>query len=300
MTLDKLRIFLEVATREHVTKAAVALNMTQSAVSAAVASLEARHPVVLFNRVGRRIELTQAGRLFMVEAQAVIRRAEEAERFLADLGGTASGILRLHASQTVASYWLPPHLVRFRELHPHVEIRLSLGNTATVAAAILDGASDLGVVEGEVGSVGLISEVVAKDRMVLIVSRRHPWADGRPIGVADLGHTTWIMRESGSGTRSEFEADLRRLGVQPETLATVLEMPSNEACLAAVEAGLSATVLSRRAALPRMSEGGFHEVNFELPERDFSLLRHSKRHAARSVQAMIDMLRSTESPARWC
>jgi DNA-binding transcriptional LysR family regulator len=295
MTLDQLRIFLEVAKHEHVTKAAHALNMTQSAVSSAIALLEARHSVTLFNRVGRRIELTHAGRLFMAEARTVIHRAEQAERFLADLGGAASGILRLYASQTMASYWLPPHLVRYRELYPRVEIKLHLGNTTTVAAAVLEGKADLGLVEGKVETGELIHEVVAKDRIVVIVSKQHPWADGRPISVSDLRTTTWVMREPGSGTRSEFEANLRALGVDPSTLPTALEMPSNEACLAAVEVGRSATVLSKRAVFPRMAQGNFHEVNLDLPVRNFSILRHSERHAPKSVRAMIEMLRSPDS-----
>jgi len=294
MTLDQIRIFIEVAGREHVTRAAQALNMTQSAVSAAISSLETRHTVTLFNRVGRRIELTQEGRLFLAEAQALLRRAEETERFLADLGGEASGVLRVHASQTVASYWLPPHLVRYRDLYPRVQIQLSPGNTSTVAAAVLEGTSDIGVVEGEVEFPGLIKEVVAEDRLVIIVGNQHPWADGMQVSPEDLTRTTWIMREPGSGTRAAFQADLRALGLDPDTLPIALEMPSNEACLAAVEAGSSATVLSRRAALPRLLVGSFHEVNFELPVRHFSTLRHAERHAAKSVQAMMDLLRNAQ------
>ena len=290
MTLDQLRIFLEVATYEHVTRAAHALNMTQSAVSAAVASLEGRHDVRLFDRVGRRIELTQAGRAFVKVAHDVLRRSEEAERFLNDLGNTASGILRLHASQTVASYWLPPHLVRFRERYPRVEIQFKLGNTRSGAAAVLEGDADLAIVEGDVDGPDLVQQVVAFDRLILVVGKRHPWADGRPIGAADLGSTTWIMREPGSGTRSAFERDLAELGIEPGRLPTILEMPSNEACLAAVEVGRSATVLSKRAAMSRLSDGSFHEVNFELPLRHFAMLRHSKRQPARSAVAMMELL----------
>jgi len=285
MTLDQLRIFLEVATYEHVTRAARMLNMTQSAVSAAIAALEARHGVVLFNRVGRRIELTEAGRAFVKEARGVVRSAEEAERFLADLRGSASGVLRLQASQTAASYFLPPHLVHYRELHPRVQVQFGLGNTRAVDMAVLEGAADLGIVEGDVDARGLVREVVALDRIVIIVGKRHPWADGRRIGVADLHTTTWVMREPGSGTRSAFESDLDALGVEPGRLPVVLEMPSNEACLAAVEMGRSATVLSKRAALPRLAEGSFHEVAFELPVRHFTMLRHAERHPARSTQA---------------
>jgi len=87
MTLEQLRIFIAVAQREHVTRAAVDLNLTQSAVSAAIAALEARHATQLFDRIGRRIALTQAGRLFLIEARAVLARATQAETALADLAG---------------------------------------------------------------------------------------------------------------------------------------------------------------------------------------------------------------------
>src|SRR4051812_21868181 len=108
MTLEQLRIFLAVAEREHVTRAAEALNLTQSAVSAAVRALEERHGIALFHRVGRRIELSEAGRIFRNEAERVLARAQAAELVLSELGGARRGTLAVQASQTVASYWLPP------------------------------------------------------------------------------------------------------------------------------------------------------------------------------------------------
>lgn len=295
MTLDQLRIFLEVATYEHVTRAAQTLNMTQSAISAAVASLEARHRVRLFNRVGRRIELTEAGRLFMAEARGVLRRAEDAERFLADLSGSASGTLRLHASQTVASYWLPGRLVSYRERYPRVDLQLVIGNTKTVADAVSEGAADIGVVEGAVESAELIQEVVAQDEIALLVSASHPWSQREEVHVSELSATTWIMREPGSGTRAAFENEMRARGADPARLPIVLELPSNEACMAALQVGRSATVLSRRAALPRLADGSMREIGFSLPARDFTMLRHGERHAAKAAQAMAELLRQPEA-----
>ncbi|MBP2558052.1 DNA-binding transcriptional LysR family regulator [Neorhizobium galegae] len=290
MTLDQLRIFLEVATREHVTRAAEALNLTQSAVSAAISALEARHAVILFNRVGRRIELTEAGKLFVPEARAVLERSQTAEHVLADLGGSASGILRVHASQTVASYWLPARLVSYHERFPRVDLRLTVGNTQSAADAVLTGAAELAVVEGEVFLVGLKRRKVAEDRLVLVVGSRHPWADGRKIRSSDLLETNWIMRELGSGTRSAFEAQLINLGIEPQSLSVVLEMPSNEAAMAAVEAGLSATVLSSRAASSHSFSGRLHIADFPMPLRQFSALFHGERHVTRALRAMLDLL----------
>ncbi|MCQ1835927.1 LysR substrate-binding domain-containing protein [Neorhizobium galegae] len=290
MTLDQLRIFLEVAAREHVTRAAEALNLTQSAVSAAISALEARHAVILFNRVGRRIELTEAGKLFVSEARAVLERSQTAEHVLADLGGSASGILRIHASQTVASYWLPARLVSYHERFPRVDLRLTVGNTQSAAEAVLTGAAELAVVEGEVFLAGLKRRKVAEDRLVLVVGSRHPWADGRKIRSSDLLETNWIMRELGSGTRSAFEAQLINLGIEPQSLSVVLEMPSNEAAMAAVEAGLSATVLSSRAASSHSFSGRLHIADFPMPLRQFSAIFHGERHVTRALRAMLDLL----------
>ena len=113
MTLEQLRIFVAVAEREHVTQAARDLHLTQSATSAAVAALEARYATRLFDRIGRRIALTEAGRLFLEEAKAVLARASAAELVLTDLAGVVRGTLRVSASQTVANYWLPGVLNRF-------------------------------------------------------------------------------------------------------------------------------------------------------------------------------------------
>src|SRR5690606_10347013 len=99
-----------VAERQHMTRAAQALNITQSAASAAVAALEARHDAQLFDRVGRGLTLSEAGRAFLPEARAVLARAADAERLLDDLAGLKRGRIDIFASQTIGAYWLPPRL----------------------------------------------------------------------------------------------------------------------------------------------------------------------------------------------
>jgi DNA-binding transcriptional LysR family regulator len=107
MTLEQLRVFVAVAERQHVTRAAEALNIAQSAASTSIAALEGRHGAKLFHRVGRGTELTEAGTLFLAEAHAVLARTEAAELALSELGYPKRGTLMVQASQTTASYWLP-------------------------------------------------------------------------------------------------------------------------------------------------------------------------------------------------
>lgn len=291
MTFDQLRIFVAVAERQHVTRAAEALHMAQSAVSAAVAALEARYGVRLFERVGRGIELTEAGQIFLEEARAVLVRAEAAELALTELGGLARGTLSIMASQTISSYWLPRRLVDFRRAHPGVALRLSIGNTAQVAAAVKDGSVELGFVEGAVEDPLLRSEDVASDQLVVVVAAEHPWAEAAPTTAAGLvAEGDWVLREPGSGTRSVFEEALRAAGADLARLRVALELPSNEAVRAAVEAGLGATATSASVAAPGIEAGLLHQVPFVLPQRAFSLLRHVERRGSRAALALREQL----------
>ncbi|WP_142848083.1 LysR substrate-binding domain-containing protein [Telmatospirillum sp. J64-1] len=297
MTLEQIRIFVAVAERQHMTQAAEALNLTQPAVSTAIQTLESRHGVDLFHRIGRRIELTEAGRLFLEEARAVLARVQAAELALSELGTLARGTLRVQASQTISSYWLPRHLMAFRRCYPRIDIQLAFGNTAQVAKAVLDGAADLGFVEGEVEDAALSRRVVARDRVVLVVGADHPWAERAAVEPKELLEADWVLREAGSGTRSEFEAALEKLGVPFHRLRVSLELPSNEAVRSSVEAGAGATAISELVAASGLRSGALRRVGLDLPERCFSVLHHRERYLSRTAQAFLKMLEEEEGGA---
>jgi DNA-binding transcriptional LysR family regulator len=290
MTLEQLRIFVEVAERGHVTRAAEALRMSQPAASAAIAALEAAHGIRLFDRVGRGIELTEAGALFLAEARAVLARAEAAELVLSELGGLRRGTLSVQASQTIAGYWLPRHLVAFRRAHPGIGIRLGIGNTAQVAAAVREGAAEIGFVEGAIDDPLLAIEQVARDQLVVVVGAGHPWAVLGRLEPGMVPQSDWVLREPGSGTRSVFEAALQAAGVPSGALPVALELPSNEAVRAAVEAGLGATAISASVAAPGLEAGLLHRVPFDLPERKFHAVRHLERHRSRAAEALLAII----------
>jgi DNA-binding transcriptional LysR family regulator len=287
MTLEQLRIFVAVAERQHVTQAARALNLAQSAASHAIAALEARHDTRLFDRIGRRIELTEAGRAFLAEARTILAQVEHAELALSEFGNLERGTLTVQASQTIASYWLPRHLVAFRQAHPRIDIRLAIGNTAQVAEAIETGAAELGFVEGAVESTELVSVPIARDQLVLVVGPEHPWGKGTAPKARDLLKGEWVLREPGSGTRSAFEQALAQLGIEPARLRIAMELPSNEAVRAAVEAGLGATAISASVAAPSIENGLLHHVPFQLPQREFHVLRHRRRYRSRIADALV-------------
>jgi DNA-binding transcriptional LysR family regulator len=295
MTLEQLRIFVAVAEHEHVTQAARDLKLTQSATSAAIAALEGRYETKLFNRIGRRIALTDAGRLFLIEAKAVLQRAGAAETVLVDFAGLRRGALNLAASQTVGNYWLPKVLHRYRSRYPGISLSLSLGNTETVAARVHDGAADLGFIEGRVEDPVLIARPIAEDRLVLVVAADHPWARKPPKAAEDFGTASWICRERGSGTRSILEAALPALGIARDDLRIALELPSNEAVCTAVEAGAGVTIISRLVVERALTAGLLVAVAVDLPRRHFSILRHRECYVTVASSAFVDLAAETLS-----
>ena len=292
MTLEQLRIFVAVAEREHVTRAAEALRLTQSAVSAAIAALESHYGVALFHRVGRRIELNEEGRLFLGEARAVLARAAAAELALSEMSGLKRGTLAVQASQTIASYWLPARLVAFRRAYPQIDVRLSVGNTAQVAKAVADGEAELGFVEGRIDDSVLEQQIVDRDRLTIVVPPGHPWAGKRRLAPEDLCEGEWVLREAGSGTRSEFEAALAGRHLSVDALKVSLELPSNEAVRAAVEAGAGATAISELVVESSLRAGTLKAIDFGLPDRLFHIVRHRERYHSKAGRAFLDLIAS--------
>jgi len=282
VTLEQLRIFVAVAELEHMTRASQSLNLTQSATSAAVAALEARYATKLFNRIGRRIELTDAGRVFLVEARAVLARAAAAETVLSDFAGLSRGSLSLAASQTVGNYWLPPLIHRYQSLHPGIRLSLRIGNTEQVAAWVIEGMADLGVIEGKLDEPALAIQPIADDELVLVVGNRHPWAKRRSVAPRDLRNTSWVLRERGSGTRAIFEEALAKFGLTAADLDVALELPSNEAVRSAVAAGAGATVISKLVVAALLKAKALVALDLPLQRRHFSILRHKERYLTES------------------
>lgn len=289
-----MRIFIAVAEREHVTRAAQVLNITQSAASAAIAALEAQHGVRLFDRVGRGIVLTDAGRLLLDEARAVLARAADAERALAEHGGLKRGTLRLVASQTIAGYWLPERLARFHTRYPGIELCVGIANSEGAARSVAAGEADLGFIEGNLEAPELVHRVVGTDRLQLVAAA--------PVATVDndwLARTPWIMREPGSGTRARFEEALAARGIDPRTLPIALTLPSNEAVLSAVRAGAGAAVLSRLVVAPALAMRALFALPLDLPERPFYALRHPERHRSKAAEALLMLIEDYDRHGDW-
>ena len=285
VTLDQLRIFIAVAEREHLTQAAEALHLTPSAVSASIHALETRYDVRLFDRIGRRIELSQAGRIFLVEAQATRQRARLAESALSELGSMRRGTLTVQASHTIAGYWLPPFLVAYKAAFPEIEVVLHVGTSTEVLTAVLNGSADIGFAEGDFEDPTLTFTAVARDSVVVVSALSHRLAKKRKVSSQDLTDASWILSERGSGPRSVFDAALRLREIDPTTLSTILELPTNEALCAAVRSSTHLTVVSEIVARSHFDAGHVSRIAFDIGARSFSLVRHKRRYRTKASEA---------------
>ena len=238
-----------------------------------------------------RRELIQGGQVFsspsdseVILALALLKKA--AALALDDLAGLKRGSIALAASQTVANYWLPSRMAAFAKSHPDVALKLTVGNTAQVAEAVLDGGADLGFIEGDVDSPLLQKTRVSTDRIAIYAAPTHPLADA-VVGPRDLEGLLWERREVGSGTRSEFEHALAELGVDTARLRTALELTSNEAMLEAAASGGLAAAVSELAARSFVAAGRLTRLRFDLPDRHFDMVTHRERSRSPAVAAFV-------------
>ncbi|MBO6520409.1 MAG: LysR family transcriptional regulator [Rhodospirillales bacterium] len=288
MTLTQLKIFVAVADLGHVTRAAEALGLTQSAVSAAISALENQYEVKLFDRIGRSIRVSEAGELFLTEARAVLDRADAAVRMLRELGGLTVGHLEIAASQTIANYWLPKRLAVFHEHFPGVLLNLTISNTRDVEHAVATGAADIGFVEGTTRTPQLVLDEVDHDQLVMVASAHRNDIDD--LGSTKLSRIPLVVREPGSGTREVLENLALKAGYKWQDLNIVLELPSNEAVREAVEAGAGATLISRHVIAGAIEGGALRVIDMNVPPRSYHMVRHRDRVPSAARRAFVEMI----------
>ncbi len=299
MTLDQLRIFLAVTSQMHFTRAAEILYMTQSSVSSAIQNLEEHYGLKLFNRIGRHIEITEAGKLLQVEAQKILEQVHLTERGLQELNNLQRGKLKLGASLTIGNYWLPKKISEFKRQYPGVEMYCILGNTEEISTGTVNGQFDLGFVEGEINTSfidALELEVIGSDRLVIVVGQSHPWFSIARVSLAELTQTAWVMREPGSGTRAVFEQALKEWGIDLTKLNVALAMSSGEMVKAVVESGVGATAISELMVKKELQLSSLRSVQIQelarstLIARSFVLLKHRQRFQTRISQEFTKLL----------
>ncbi|MEW6574504.1 MAG: selenium metabolism-associated LysR family transcriptional regulator [Bacillota bacterium] len=297
MNLNWFKTFVSIAHTGSFSRTARDLNLTQPAVSKHVAGLESLYGVQLIDRSRRSLTLTEAGSALLPFAQNILATVEQAAQEIASFSDILKGRLAIGASTIPGEYVLPQIIRRFRKQYPQVSINLEIADTGKISRRVIEDNLSLGAV-GALKSVnGLKAIPFAEDELVLVLPPDHPLARKKVVGASALIGQDIVWRESGSGTRQTVEEGLRNAGIDLENLRIVAEIGSTEAVLAAVEAGMGISFVSRWAAEDRVKNGRLVMRCMQgLPlNRTLYLIHPANRALPRTVKAFIDFVAQKQS-----
>ena len=266
VTLRQLEVFAAVARNESFTKAAEALHLSQPGVSMQIKQLESSIGLPLFEHVGKKIFLTDAGREMFNYSQGIRHLLDEADTVLEELKGVQSGKLAISVA-TTASHFATRLLAAFSQRYEGVTISLDITNRESLRHQLENNEPDLVIMGQPPEGMDVESETFMENPLVMIAPANHPLAKKKNIPLSKFENEHFVVRESGSGTRSAIQRSFNEHGV---TFHTGIEMTSNEAIKQAVEAGLGLGIVSIHTLELELETGRLVILDVE----DFPVIRH--------------------------
>lgn len=294
-TLRQLQVFVAVARRGSVSRAAEDLGLSQSATSTALGELEKQYQCQLFDRVGKALRLNELGLQLLPRASALLDQAAEIEDLLQ--GQSDCGALSIGATLTIGNYLATLMIGNYMQQHADSRVQLAVHNTATIIQQVARFELDLGLIEGDCQHPDLVVQPWINDQLVVFCSPQHPLARKGSASIEELLQEAWILREHGSGTRDTFEQAMRhhlsRLNIR-------LELEHTEAIKRAVESGLGIGCISQLALREAFRRGSL--VALATPEldlgRQFHFLWHRQKFQTAGMRAFLDECRQFTGSAR--
>lgn len=291
MNFQQLRVFYEVARARSFTAAAGQLGLTQPATTWQIRRLEEAHGLQFLERAGKRVSLTEEGKVLFDFAGRILRLAGEAEEALADLRGLPLGTLRIDATYICGDYYLPALLEALHRRHPDIRFQIGIGNSSQVIENTLAQRNDIGITAQDPAHPKLEAHRIMSDLLVGVVGRTHPFARRRAIALRELAGQPLILREKGSSPRGVVDDILARHGVIP---TVIMESASTSAIKRFVENGVGMAILSQEVVRKELQDKTLRQVPFSDAEiaYHFYLIRHKDRWVSRALSAFVEMARS--------
>jgi len=291
INLNQLRIFQAVTETHSFTRAAEVVHLTQPGISKHIKQMEEYYGVPLFDRLGKKVALTQAGEILFEATREIMASITAAEQRIEDLKGLRGGKLVLGASFPIGIYFLPRVLAAFRKQYPAVDVTLDISLGERIVAKILANKLDLGLVSHEVRDARLICKEFATDELIAIAPRNHRWASKKQIKPQELLEETFILAARGAGIRAVVEERLRDKGI---VLENVLDFGNLEGVKRAVEAGLGVSIQSQSVVQREISAGslaGVSVAGMDAKLTHFYVHRKDK-HLSSAAKAFLALLQT--------
>ncbi len=290
LDLPKLRIFAAVARSGSFTRAADELDLRQPTVSQQIQVLERGLRTPLFERMGRRVQLTAAGEALLPYAERILALAAEAETAAREAAGLAARTLRLGVGNTLATYVLPDLLARLRWEQPDVQVQVQVGNTEQLIAAVVDGRVELAMVGAPLSHSLLEIHAFLRDDLVVIVPPDDEWAGRRALQLGELQTRTLLLREEGSALQAAISDLLREHGVAPERTITLGNLEAIKRC---VEAALGVSIVPELAVRRETRDNTLRALPLADVQmrRTFNYVYLRERELSPAARLFINLLR---------
>ncbi|WP_199324641.1 LysR family transcriptional regulator [Phormidium sp. FACHB-1136] len=292
-TLDQLRILKAIAAEGSFKRAADSLYVSQPAVSLQVQNLERQLDVPLFDRGGRRAQLTEAGHLLLSYGDRILSLCQETCRAIEDLQNLQGGTLIIGASQTTGTYLLPRMIGLFRQKYADVAVQLHVHSTRRTSWSVANGQIDLAIIGGEVPPElqdSLERVPYAEDELSLIMPMHHPLASQEVIQREDLYKLHFIALDSQSTIRKVIDQVLTRCGIETRRLKVEMELNSIEAIKTAVQSGLGVAFVSNSAIEKELQMGVLHRAKIDsvVVNRTLSVIFNPNRYRSKAAAAFTE------------
>jgi len=294
MNTRDLKIFLAVSERLNYTRAGEDVNLSQSGVSVRVRELERELGVKLFEQLGKKIALTEAGRILEPYARRVVAAVDDARQAIEEFRGLERGRLRIGASTTPGMYIVPRIIAEFKRRYPKIEISLGIKDTRGVEEGILRNEYDFGFVGSHLTGGDDIEAIAwCVDELLLIAAPKHALTRRKAINFRDITKESFIFRERGSATQAVVENSLRVAGLQ---LEAVIELGNPEAIKQAVQSGLGIAFISKFAVeteLHAKTLATLKVKNLKIT-RELKIVHRKDKHLPRAAIEFIELARQSK------
>lgn len=287
MTLRSLEIFVAVVKFGKMSEASKQLHISQPTISQAINELETEYNIMLFNRLSKKLYITEAGKKLYAYANNMLCLRDEMEKNMINL--STNKIITLGATMTVGKCVLIDIIKEFEESHPNIKVNVIIDNTVTIEKLLLNGELDLALIEGTIRSNELLSNPIIPDSLVLACHPSHILTKNESVHISELSKYPFVLREEGSGTREVFENELKKHNV---CINIKWNCHGSDSIVEAVLANQGITVISKRLIESYVKDNKLNIIDIDnvSMDRNFSLVYHKTKFISSHLNAFISYI----------
>jgi DNA-binding transcriptional LysR family regulator len=293
MDMKQLKTFCKVAELGSFSRAGEAVYLSQPSISGHIAYLEEAVGLKLFDRLGRKVALTNGGRIFYRYAKDILKLRDEALNAISEFSHVIKGRITIGGSTIPGEYFLPKVMGGFQREAPGITISLFIADSQEIIDSLLDGEIEVGVVGMRFDGERFDVYPLFHDRVIVIASPEHPLASRGEVSWEELRGAPLLIRERGSGTRKAFEGYIQEAGLRLDDFSIIGEVGSSTAVKQGVKLGMGLGIISDLAVHEEMEGGNIQEIRIrgeEAPERDFFAVVPKGRELSPPARRFLEFL----------